>query len=426
LTDTRPVEAVDEQHDANVDTAEVDTAEVDTAEVDTAEVGAPEEPARPKASRARVMARYLRLWYGWVVLVLAGLWLLYAVVRWVISGRWHWAILLDSAPPLFLVAIPAVLLLAGAAACDWRRRSATWISLAALLFGLPFTGFNWPALWRDEGTVPPGALHVVSLNTQYWGQATSVDRVYALLRRQHADLYLLQEHVGWRAGLGEEGYYRLDDDDRLRAEFPGYNIIRRGELLTISRFPVVAQPPIGPAVALDADPTATFAQRFLRDKVMRTDLRIGDKILSVYNVHITVPLAPDNLNLFSGFDFDGYFHRKFTWRQEEFRGLENDLAANPNPKLISGDFNATASMRDLDRLRSMADDALRANTDFIPLSWKFSAPAGFEWDSVFNRPLPFWRVDWTFTAGPVTVHRNTYESTDGVSEHRLQDIWISY
>lgn len=392
------------------------------AEVDTAAA----KHAEDKVGRARLVSRFLRLWYGRGLVALAGLWLCYAVTRWLVSGRWHWAILLDSAPPLFLVAIPIVLLLAGAAACGRRRRWVAGIAGSALLLGLPMSGFNWPALWHDQGPVPPGAVHVVSLNTQYWGQATSVDRIYALLRRQNADLYLLQEHVGWTPGLGEQGYFRLDDDDRLRAEFPGYHIVRRSELLTISRFPIVAQPPVGPAIALDADPNTTFPQRFLRDKVMRTDLQVGTKILSVYNVHVTVPLAPDNLNPFSGFDFDAYFRRKFAWRQEEFRGLETDMAHNPHPKLISGDFNATASMRDLDRLRSMADDAIRANDDFIPLSWKFSAPAGFEWRSVFNRPLPFWRVEWTFTVGPVTVHRYNFEPTDGISEHRIQDVWISY
>ncbi|GAA2942627.1 endonuclease/exonuclease/phosphatase family protein [Streptomyces enissocaesilis] len=390
-----------------------------------------EEPSQtpepgPAPSRGRRAGRFLRLWYGRGLVGLAGLWLLYATVRWLVSGRWHWAIPLDAAPPLLLVATPAVLLSASAAACGRRRPWAAGVSLAALLLGLTTgSGLNWPALWRGEGAVPPGALHVVSLNTQYWGQATSVDRLYALLHRQKADVYLLQEHVIWKPGLGEDGYVKLDDDARLRAEFPGYHIARRGELLTLSRFPIVAKPPIGPGAEIDADPATPFSRVFARDKVMRTDLRVGGRILSVYNAHITVQLAPDNLNPFSGFDFDSYFHRKFTWRQEELRGLEKDLDDNPHPTVIAGDFNATASMRELDGLRARADDALRANDDFLPLSWKFNAPAGFEWDSVFNRSLPLWRVDWSFTAGPVDLHRYAFRPTDGISEHRMQDLWLS-
>ncbi|MEU1278486.1 endonuclease/exonuclease/phosphatase family protein [Streptomyces sp. NPDC005805] len=374
----------------------------------------------------RRVARVLRLWYGRLLCALAVLWLLYAVVRWQVSGRWHWAILLDAAPPLLLLAVPALLLAASAAACGRRRPWAAGISATALVLALlTGSGINWPALWRDEPTVPPGALRIVSLNTQYWAADTGVDRLYELLHRQEADVYLLQEHVLWQPGLGEEGYRRIDDDARLREEFPGYHIARRGELLTISRFPVVAKPLVGPGKELDRETSPAFKRIFERDKVMRTDLQVGDRVLSVYNVHVTVQLAPDNLNPFADFDFDAYFQRKFDWRREEVAGLERDLRDNPHPVVIAGDFNSTAAMRDLDGVRSLARDALEANTDLLPLSWKFPAPVGFDWDSVFNRPLPFWRVDWAFTAGDVRAHRYELRPTDGISEHRLQDLWIT-
>lgn len=385
----------------------------------------PDHPDRPE-SRARRTARFLRLWYGRVLVALAGIWLVYAVIRWLVSGRWHWSMLLDAAPPLFLVSVPALLLLAAAAACGRRRPWAAGLALPALLLGLTTgSGINWPALWRDQQPVPPGALHVVSLNTQYWAQATSVDRLYDVLHRRQADVYLLQEHVVWDPDLGEEGYSRLDDDARLRAEFPDYHMARQGELLTLSRYPIVAQPPVGPGIALDADPSTTFEQTFDRDKVLRTDLRVGEEILSVYNVHVTVQIAPDLSPFSDEVDYDAYLQRKFRWRQEEIRGLEEDITRNDHPMVIGGDFNCTAAMRDLNGVRDLAGDAVRASTDFVPLSWKFPAPAGFEWDSVFNRPLPFWRVDWAFTAGGVDVHRYEFLPTDGVSEHRLQDLWVS-
>jgi hypothetical protein len=34
-------------------------------------------------------------------------------------------------------------------------------------------------------------------------------------------------------------------------------------------------------------------------------------------------------------------------------------------------------------------------------------------------------VDWAFTAGPVRMHRYDLRPTDGLSEHRLQDLWLS-
>ncbi|MFB7469529.1 glycosyltransferase [Kitasatospora sp. NPDC056184] len=388
-------------------------------------VGLPEpapEPG-PEPTRARRAARRLRTWYGRSLVGLTGLWLIYAFFRWSVSGRWHWAILLDAVPPVFLVGIPLFLLLAATAACGPRRGWALGLALPPLLLGLTTgSGLNWPALWHGERPVPAGALHVVSFNTQYWAASTGVDRLYELIHRQNADVYLFQEHVVWQPGLGEDGYRRLDDDARLAAEFPGYHIARTGELLTVSRYPVVSQRSVGTGAALGPDPS--FSRVFARDKVMRTDLQVGDTLLSVYNVHVTVPLAPD-LDPFSGFDFDSYFKRKFAWRQEEIRGLEADLKGNPNRTLIAGDFNASPAMRDLDGLKSLADDAIRANNDFLPLSWKYSAPAGFDWDSAVNRPYPLWRLDWSFTRGPVKVHRYDFRSAEGISEHRLQDLWLS-
>ncbi|GGZ31308.1 hypothetical protein GCM10010387_26470 [Streptomyces inusitatus] len=376
----------------------------------------------PLSSRRRA-ARTARLWYGRTLLALAALWLLYATVRWLLSGRWHWAIPLDATPPLLLTAVPALLLLCAAAACGPRRTRAALLSATALLLALTTgSGLNWPALWRSEHPVPPGALHIVSLNTQYWGRSAGTDKLYALLHRQNADVYLLQEHVRWTPGRGEKGYARLDDDQRLRAEFPGHHIARRGELLTLSRHPITASPPVGPGAELGPD--APFERVFLRDKILRTDLRIGDKTLSVYNVHITVQLALD-LNPFSGLDLNAYLRRKHAWRQAEFRGLERDMAANPHPQLITGDFNSSDSMRELRPLRDRASDALRANTDFTPLSWKFPARADFAGNAAIHRAYPLWRLDWSFTAGPVHVHRYDFRPTDGISEHRMQDLWIS-
>lgn len=287
----------------------------------------------PEPTRARRAARRLRTWYGRALVGVTGAWLLYAFFRWSVSGRWHWAILFDAVPPVLLVALPLFLLLAAVGACGPRRNWALGLALPPLLLGLTTgSGLNWPALWHGERTVPPGALHVVSFNSQYWAASTGVDRLYDLIHRQNADVYLFQEHVVWQPGLGEDGYRRLDDDARLAAEFPGYHIARTGELLTVSRYPIVEQRSVGTGAALEAN--ASFGRIFARDKVMRTDLQVGATVLSVYNVHVTVPLAPD-LDPFSGFDFDSYFKRKFAWRQEEIRGLETELKGNPNRTLVA-------------------------------------------------------------------------------------------
>ncbi|WNF29497.1 endonuclease/exonuclease/phosphatase family protein [Streptomyces sp. C11-1] len=379
-----------------------------------------EDPGRP-----RRIARLLRLWYGRLVLAVAALWLLYAVTRVLLSDRWHWSLVLDAVPPLLLLGVPAALLVAAAGACGRRRPLAAGTAALALALALTTgSGLNWPALWRDPGPVPRGALRVVSLNTQYWGKAAGTDRLRAFLGEHPADVYLLQEHVAWTPGLGEEGYARLDDDEALRRQFPGYHIARRGELLTVSRFPVLSQTSVGVPPATDGKDD--FGREFLREKVLRTDLAVGDRVLSTYNVHITVPMALDNLNPFSEFDHDAYFRRKDAWRREELRGLERDVAANPHPSVIAGDFNTTAASRALDGLRATATDATPVSGEFLPLSWKYASPGEFSLGGVLDRPLPFFRLDWAFTAGGAEAHRYEFVPTDGLSEHRMQDLWISF
>ncbi|GGY32985.1 endonuclease/exonuclease/phosphatase family protein [Streptomyces omiyaensis] len=382
------------------------------------------DPARP--GRVRRIARGTRLWYGRAVVAASAVWLAYAVVRWLVSGRWHWSIMLDVVPPLILLGTPLLLLVASAAACGRRRPVAAAVSGTALALALVTgSGLNWSALRHEPGPVPAGALRVVSLNTQYWAMATGSDRLIALLKSRNADVYLLQEHVGWTPGLGEDGYWRLEDDAALRRAFPGYHMARRGELLTLSRYPIVAQHPVGPGPALTFGERPDFGQVFAREKVLRTDLAVGGRVLSAYNVHITVPLALDNLNPFTDFDHDGYLRRKHAWRQAEFAALKRDVAANTHPTVIAGDFNATAAMRSLDELRRVARDATPANPSFLPLSWKFASLGEFGEDELFNRDLPFFRVDWAFTKGSTTLHRYDFLPTDGISEHRMQELRLS-
>jgi len=392
-----------------------------TATID--DVAPPASPPAPP--RWRRIARAVRRWYGRALIGAATLWLTYNVVRRIATGRWHWSILLDSAPPMFLVAIPLLLLAASTAACGRRRRWAAAIALVGILPGIDQVGVNFAALHPGSRPIPPGAVHVFTWNTNYWGMSNvDPEAQFRFLRKQNADVYLLQEHVIWVPGTAEVGYYPVQDDAKLSAEFPGYYIARRSELVTISRFPIVAQPVFGPAARLPAD--APFNEVFARDKTLRTDLRIGSRVVSVYNVHVTVPTAIDLNFLNPQVDIDTYYRRKFDWRQDEVRGIVDDLKRNPNPSVISGDFNATSSMGTLDPLRAVATDATDANRQLLPLSWRFNAPMNFQWDSpLAGLPLPFWRIDWTFTRGPVQVHRYDLTSAERLSDHRPQDLWFS-
>jgi len=383
-----------------------------------------EVTADPSGPRWRRVAQMLRRVYGRAIIVLATLWLCYNLVRRIVDGRWAWSILLNSVPPLLLVLIPLLLLTLSALACGRRRQIAAVIAFAGLLPGIDQTGINWHALSASQ-TVPGGAIHIFTWNTNYWGMSNSdAEAQYRFMRSHNADVYLLQEHVIWIPGTGEVGYYRLDDDAKLAHEFPGYHIARRSELVTISRFPIVHTPRFGPAARLPAG--APFNQVFSRDKVLRTDMDVNGRTLSVYNVHVTVQTAIDLDLLAGGMDFDTYYRRKFEWRREEVQGLVEDIKTNPNPQFVSGDFNSTTAIADLDELRSIASDATAHSRQILPLSWRFDAPMNFQWNSpLAGLPLPFWRIDWTFTRGAVKVHKYELISSQALSDHRPQQTWIS-
>src|SRR6266568_1488788 len=145
----------------------------------------------------------IRAGYGWFVLGAAALWLVYDLARRLSAGRWHWSILLDASPPLFLVGIPLVLLASSALARGRQRTLAAVIAVLGVLPGITQTGVNLDALSGARPTVPAGAIHVVSWNTDQFGMGNQdPEAKFTFLKQQNADLYLIQEHSKWTPGLG--------------------------------------------------------------------------------------------------------------------------------------------------------------------------------------------------------------------------------
>jgi hypothetical protein len=321
-----------------------------------------------------------------------------------LSGRtWLW-VLPDLLPPLLYLLMPLALLVT-LAVLAFRRVplnrpvAATTAALivAATALGAGESGLN-PAAFVggvDDGPAPPGALHVVSWDTLQWTAGSDPRRFYDFLVGRHADVYVLQSYT--------------QDTDRLRQAFPGYQFATAGTLLTISRFPVVAQVP------LETNPTpppGTGNISFLRDwryGALRTDLDVRGQVLSVYNVFFydrfylhVLPLTPT---------FFGNIHGLDTGRRQQLDRLLADVDANPNPVLVAGNFNLLPNTGDrggLDRLK----DAGRADRSLYPVSLTFFG-------------LPLWRMDWTFTSNDVGIHAYDLISPDGLSSRHLQDVVVS-
>ncbi|SCG73710.1 endonuclease/exonuclease/phosphatase family protein [Micromonospora coxensis] len=339
-------------------------------------------------------------------------WLLLTALHRLLTGRWWFWLLPDLLPPVAYVLVPVLLALAVPAARLLRRpvpsRPRTVVLTAAALalgLGLPDAGLNRYALTGGRVAPPADALRVLVWNTGYWDQDDDPDAFLRFLVAQRADVYLLQEHLYWDATAGLRGARPAPDPSRLRAVFPGYTVVARGELLTLSRYPVLARPPVGPDAVLPAE--ADSGRVFAAAKVLRTDLAVGDRVLSAYNVHLPVQLnlAPRR--------FLGFVAERDAARRAQLRALEADVAANPHPVLVGGDFNTTPAMGDLRPLRDRLRDAADASAAGYPATW----PDG--------RLPALWRLDWTLTSPAVRVHRYELRAPAGLSDHRAQQALIS-
>lgn len=375
-----------------------------------AETGTPASPADhaggPAAAPERPASRRRRPSRAGLLLGAAACWILLLLLEKAVDGRVWIGELVGAVPP-FLFAVVPLALVALAPLARPRRAVVAGLAALGLTLGLDQAGLNVAALWAPD-RVPPGALHVVAWNTNSWDQLLGAqDRFYALLVAQHADVYLLQEYQ--HVTPDRKRALPVDDLARLRRAFPGYAIAVKGELVTVSRFPILAEPAVGPerSVAAGAD----WDTRYRADKVLRTDLLVGGGVVSVYNVHLPVWNQMADGLLSSAF-FDG-MHEGYRQRREQIDGLARDVRGNGHPVVLAGDFDTSAAMADLDALRGLVADAAGADPDLYPTSWE---EGGWK---------PFWRTDWAFTGHGVQARRYRFLAPRQLSDHALQDLWVS-
>lgn len=361
-----------------------------------------------------------------MLVVAAAGWLTFVLLHRMLGNHWWPWVFLDLGPPITLLVVPALLLTAVAAVRVVLaplpvapRRGIVLAAVAALVLGLPDAGINPYAPVHATGRGiedraadrgAGGTIRVVAWNTEYWDQDDDPQRFLRFLVAQRADVYLLQEYLNWDRAAGLDGARPVDDLARLRRAFPGFAIAARGELLTLSRFPIVARPAVGADRTVRPDTGATFADVFTAAKVLRTDLQIGGARLSAYNVHLPVRVDLGTTSDPLAFARD----RRAQWRAR-MNELSADVDANAGHVLVAGDFNVSPGMGGLRgtglarRLRDAAD----ASSSPYPASW----PAG--------SLLAWWRLDWALTSPGVRVHGYDLRASQGLSDHRPQHLSIS-
>lgn len=312
-----------------------------------------------------------------------------------LSGRtWLW-VMPDLMPPLLFLLYPLALLITVVGLRSRLRPPVTWPTLAlttlALTLGIGQSGLSLSD--ASDGPAPPDALRVVSWDTLSWDGS---DHFYRYLTEQRADLYLLQDYPGNGA-------------ERLEREFPGYEVATAGDLLTISRYPIVARKPMR---TNPTPPEGTENIEFVRHweyGALRTDLNVGNHTLSVYNVHFydrfslnVLPLTPE---------FFGNVHGLDEGRQTQIDAVLTDSHDSENPVLMSGNLNVLPNSGDLRQFDGLKD-ASRAGSSLYPSTMTFAG-------------ISLWQMDWSFTSPEVRVHDYALRSPEGLSSHDLQDLVIS-
>jgi endonuclease/exonuclease/phosphatase (EEP) superfamily protein YafD len=363
-------------------------------------------PPRP---RRRPGHRSVRLLTGALVLWTAFLAAFYALT----GGHWWWRPL-ELMPPLTFAVVPLLLLVLTPLARGARLRLAA-AALCCVLLGLPLAGLNLYALPGLGGgsAVPAGALRVFSWNTEYWDDSDDPEAFYTFLKDQRADVYLLQEHVSW--DLGGHRPVRSDHRAELRARFPGYHVAAVGEMLTMSRYPIehwrgLDSRPYLPEDSAGRPPDGSDFPEYYRYKVLRTDLRIGGRVSTFYNVHVPVQLDISMDPASS--QFTAFMRAQEERRQAMYRALEDDIDGNRLPMVVAGDMNGTSAMGELRGLGSRLRDALPAADELYPVSWPSGGPS-------------LWRLDWAFTSTSVKVHTYRMVDSAGMSDHRAQALTMT-
>lgn len=372
--------------------------------MNTATLGTPgrtESPARPAAP-----GRAGWPWRTRLLVAAAVAWTLFDLLFLALTGRYWWWRAVELAPPPLFVAVP--LLLALLAPLARPARGPVLVAAAGTLaIGVSLCGAG-PA--ATPSPAPAGSIRVVSWNTEYWDDADDPTTFYSYLANQHADIYLLQEHVSWD-DAAHEPVPTADHRAELARWFPGYQVVATGELLTMTRLPVVG------TLALDSLPyleqpeisAPTHFDDYYRNKTLRTDVRVGGKVMSFYNVHVPVQL---DISMDPGkASFYHFMQQQNDRRQAMYAALVHDLDRNDQPRLVAGDMNATSLMGELRQLTNRLTDARPYSGEVYPVSWPASKP--------------LWRLDWALTGGDVRVHDYDFVPSQGMSDHQAQLLTVS-
>ncbi len=346
-----------------------------------------------------------------LLLIITSFWFGFVCLHETLTGNtWYWVIP-GIAPPLVFTIIPVIIIIV-TLCVNCRKTPVLILSFIAFIVSIPSTGINFSSLLFEEiKNNENKKIKIIQMNTDYWGQlrdGTLTDprnkhAMLAFLKDLDADIYLLQEHMS-RIGNTAPPITDLTD---IKEIFPEYSYVTAGTLLTLSRHPVINHYSI-------ETKSPTILKLPPPPYILRTDISIGDNIISTYNIHMPIQIIIEK-NWFSK-DFYNEIKKRYYIRKNEYKSLVNDINENIYPLVIAGDFNTSPVMGDNRQLLKITEDAANYSSIFYPTTWRVGGQ------------LPkLWRNDWFLLKNNVKV--NSYKQLDpeGNSDHSVQyvDIFVN-
>lgn len=352
-------------------------------------------------------------WGTRLVVAAATAWSAFLLAHLLLTGEVWWWSIVELIPPIALAVPPILLALAAIGAARGVRWRVELIAAATAVIVAPMLGINPAALLADGGAAESD-LSVYSWNTDYWHTegGDTPEAFYDHLLAQDVDVYLLQEYL-----TGIDWVEPIDDEAALRAHFAGWHIAIASELVTVSRYPIVEQRALDTTGLIGPDdpgaPVEDDWDAYWTTKILRTDVDVDGRIVSLYNVHFSVPVPTFGPSPLDG-EFWDSVRGQYQRRAAQVEVLVEDLAANPHPVLVAGDFNSTSLSGAVTALRARLDCPDPDGEPF-PVSWpriRFGLPA-------------LWRLDWACTGGGATVADYRFAASAGLSDHDAQHIHLN-
>lgn len=298
-----------------------------------------------------------------------------------LSGRIALANLYSPVPPLSWLLLPLIVFGVIAIRKQWKLGI---LGLPIIFLTIPLLGLNLTQKYISTTTPAGPVITVFNWNTYYW-EEENIDEFYEFLHGQNADVYQLQEY-----------WYHNDPvaaKSRLHEEFPDHTIISEGQLVTITSLEVVQY------------------KHSQIGEYLQVDVRADDAVISFFNIHTAIPLNPSSI--VHPITFLKEVDYLFDLRSSQLSAIQNAIKESTNPVYISGDFNTSPSMHQLNWFRKNFFDASKVGGGVYPTSWN-------------NKNLQFWLLDYNFVSYDMTPI--SYHSVDGgqFSDHDGQRVQIIY